>query len=56
MQPFSSVGWLEYAKLEEEAGRLELSKAILDEGLKHCTLHEGLVLVSSATFRWRVQR
>ena len=43
MQPFASQGWLELAKLEEEAGHAERCKLILDQGLWHCTHNEALV-------------
>lgn len=44
LQPFASQGWLEYAKLEEEAGELSECRSILETGLSYCSLDEGLLI------------
>jgi len=43
LQPFASQGWLEYSKLEEEAGNLVKTRAILREGLNYCECSESLL-------------
>jgi len=44
LQPRASQGWLEHSKLEEECGNLDRCAAILQEGLKHCTTNENLLI------------
>lgn len=44
LQPSASQGWLEYAKLEEECGRLTKCRDILLEGLTHCPYSESLLV------------
>ncbi|EAL67408.1 hypothetical protein DDB_G0280363 [Dictyostelium discoideum AX4] len=43
-QPYISQGWLEYAKMEEDYGRLEKCQKILQLGLKHCPFNESLLI------------
>jgi hypothetical protein len=43
LQPFASAGWLDWAKLEEERGRLKASCEILKIGLMFCESNEALV-------------
>lgn len=54
-QPRASQGWLEHSKLEEESGNLRQCALILQEGLKHCTTNENL-LIRSVKFYERVGR
>jgi len=44
LQPRASQGWLEHSKLEEECGNLERCAAILQEGLRHCSTNENLLI------------
>lgn len=43
VQPFAAAGWLDWAKLEEERGRLKASCEVLKLGLVFCELNEALV-------------
>eukprot|EP01133_Synstelium_polycarpum_P015617 gene15617-18557_t len=43
-QPYISQGWLEYAKMEEDYGRLEKCQQILQLGLKYCPFNESLLI------------
>ncbi|EFA76592.1 hypothetical protein PPL_10361 [Heterostelium album PN500] len=43
-QPYISQGWLEYAKMEEDYGRLEKCQQILQLGLKYCPFNENLLI------------
>lgn len=40
LQPHASQGWLEYSKMEEECGDLEVAARILKRGLVFCELSE----------------
>lgn len=53
VQPNASQCWLEYSKLEEESGNLKRCADILQEGLKHCSTNENL-LVRALKFYERV--
>lgn len=44
LQPRASQGWLEHSKLEEESGNLTKCAEILQEGLRHCTTNENLLI------------
>ncbi|KAH3765355.1 Pre-mRNA-splicing factor CLF1 [Pelomyxa schiedti] len=44
LQPYASQGWLEYAKMEEECGKVEACRCILARGLNHCSYNESLML------------
>jgi predicted TPR repeat methyltransferase len=40
LQPHASQGWLEYSKMEEECGDLEVAARILRKGLMYCEYSE----------------
>ncbi|KAH3762549.1 Pre-mRNA-splicing factor CLF1 [Pelomyxa schiedti] len=44
LQPYACQGWLEYAKMEEEYGRVEACRNILARGLNNCSYNESLML------------
>ncbi|GAM27682.1 hypothetical protein SAMD00019534_108580 [Acytostelium subglobosum LB1] len=43
-KPYVSQGWLEYAKMEEDYGRLERAQQILQLGLKYSPFNESLLI------------
>lgn len=43
LQPYASQGWLEYSKLEEECGNMNLCAKILRTGLEYCEYNENLL-------------
>ncbi len=42
IQPYAYQGWLEYAKMQEECGRNDSARAILQEGLRFNQLNDNL--------------
>eukprot|EP00579_Thalassiosira_antarctica_P005524 CAMPEP_0201893392 /NCGR_PEP_ID=MMETSP0902-20130614/38495_1 /ASSEMBLY_ACC=CAM_ASM_000551 /TAXON_ID=420261 /ORGANISM="Thalassiosira antarctica, Strain CCMP982" /LENGTH=1751 /DNA_ID=CAMNT_0048425149 /DNA_START=52 /DNA_END=5307 /DNA_ORIENTATION=- len=44
LRQVASQGWLEHSKLEEECGNLDRCATILQEGLRHCTTNENLLI------------
>lgn len=44
LQPQAAQGWLEFAKMEEEAGNLDACRSILLIGLSYCQLNESLMV------------
>jgi tetratricopeptide (TPR) repeat protein len=43
LQPYASQGWLEYSKLEEECGNMNICAKILRAGLGYCEYSEHLL-------------
>jgi tetratricopeptide (TPR) repeat protein len=43
LQPYASQGWLEYSKLEEECGNMNICAKILRAGLGYCEYSENLL-------------
>lgn len=43
LQPYASQGWLEFSKLEEECGNMNISAKILHTGLEYCEYSENLL-------------
>jgi la-related protein 1 len=43
LQPYASQGWLEYSKLEEECGNMNICSKILRTGLDYCEHSENLL-------------
>lgn len=44
LQPGASQGWLEFAKMEEECGNLQVCGTILEQGLHFCPINEALMV------------
>lgn len=44
LQPFAAQAWLEFAKMEDEAGRHKRARALLHAGLAFCPLDELLLM------------
>lgn len=44
LQPYAYQGWLEYAKMEEEAGEIDKCILLLEMGLKFLPFNENLIL------------
>lgn len=44
IQPYAYQGWLEYAKMEEELGKIDRCRTLLKRGLKFIPLNENLFL------------
>lgn len=43
LQPYASQVWLEYSKLEEECGNMQMCAKILQAGLQYCEYSENLL-------------
>ena len=43
LQPYANQGWLEYSKLEEECGNMDICAKILRAGLGYCEYSENLL-------------